>query len=67
MDVKKGKKESVEGPVKGFFMFVGGFMIFMGLIAFFTGDMGAGLFTGALGVGILAITSRFKNKTRITY
>lgn len=67
MQIKKGKKESVEGPIKGFFMFVGGFACFLAAIAFFNGAICAGLVWGGIGVGIFAITSRFKNKTRITY
>jgi len=67
MDVKKGKKESVEGPVKGFFMVVGGFFILMAIVGFFNADIAFGLISGGIGVGIFAIASRFKNKTRITY
>lgn len=67
MEVKKGKKESVEGPIKGFFTVLGAFFMIMAIVGFFSGDIAFGLISGGIGVGIFAITSRFKNKTRITY
>ena len=66
MRVVKGKKESVEGPVKSFFMGLGIISLFLALGGFINGDVGMGLFYGGIGIGVIAIASRFKNKTRIT-
>ena len=67
MKIQKGKRESVEGPVKGFFYVVGFLVLLIALGAFLNGAVGVGFVWGGIGAGIIAIASRFRNKTRITY
>lgn len=67
MKVKRAKRENVSGPVKGFFMGLGGIGTAIGFIGLCAGEIGGGLLFMAVGLGICGIASLFPDKTRITY
>lgn len=67
MSIKKGKKTSVEGPIKSFIMGTGVVALLSGAATVYNGVTGQGLLIIVSSVVILWLGSKIPNKNRVEW
>ena len=66
MQIKKGTRKKVDGPIKGFLNGFGGILVIFAIIGLFSNLLG-GLIIGTVGIIMLLIANNIESKTQITY